>query len=220
MSIRLFGKFVLQLALVASAVFGTGCVTNGRRILLKEYGSSIPVLAEGTLKGSTICLKGFTCTPDLVSLELQTKPEEPKPFKYLDFSREIDKRWDTEMKAMQKRTTEAQCRKIGNMRNGFGMVMSHVYAMNDPAVWLAESLKFDLEAQGAKVVDASQAAEADVLISGTVQLCRLDMYMTMNGSIVVDLDMQPKQGSARHKQIHTHGATVAMLASEGEYFHA
>ena len=106
------------------------------------------------------------------------------------------------------------------MRDGFGIVMSHVYALNDPADWVKEGLKFDLEAQGAKVVDASQAADADVSVTATIQLCRADMYMTENSDLVIDLEVQPKQGEARRRQIHTHGATAAFLASEGEYFHA
>ena len=220
MSIRRFGWCMSLLALIAATVLGTGCVTNGRRVLLKEYGPSVPADADGTLKGSTICLKGFTCVPNLVSLEPKTSPEEPIPFKYLDLTREQDKVWDHEMKALQKQTTQRDWREIGNLRNGFGMVMSHVYALNDPAAWLTESLQFDLEAQGAKVVDTSQAANADVSISGTIQLCRADMYIMINGTLVVDLEVQPKQGEVRHRQIHTHGATAAMMASEGEYFHA
>lgn len=218
MSLRYYGRFFCLLALAVFTLLGTGCVTNGRRILLKEYGASIPATAEAPLKGSTICLKGFTCVPDLISLKLASKPEEPKPFKYADLTREQDKLWEKEMKALQKQ--KATPTKIGNMRNGFGMVMSHVYALNDPATWLTESLKFDLEAHGAKVVDASQADSADASLSGTIQLCRTDMYMTVNGSLVVDLEVQPKGGVARRKQVHTHGATAAMLASEGEYFHA
>lgn len=176
--------------------------------------------ADADLKGVTVCLKGFSRAPDLIALELKNKPEEPPKFKYADFTREHDKRWDAEMKTVQKQTKEANWIKIGNMRNGFGMVMSHVYALNDPADWLIEGLKYDLEAHGAKVVDASRAADADVLVSGLIQLCREDMYMTVDASLVVDLDVQPKKGQARKRQIHTHGATAAMLASEGEYFHA
>ena len=37
---------------------------------------------------------------------------------------------------------------------------------------------------------------------------------------IVDLDVQPRKGEVRHKQIHTHGATGVALASEGEHFHA
>ena len=218
MSLQYRGRYFCLLALAAATVLGTGCVTNGRQILLKEYASSIPVADDAAVKGATICIKGFTCAPDLVSLELTSKPAEPKPFKYAEFTRDQDKAWDKEMKALQKQ--KGTTTKIGNMRNGFGMVMSHVYALNDPAAWLAESLKFDLEAHGAKVVDASQAASADASVGGTIQLCRTDMYFTVNGSLVVDLEVQPRQGAVRKTQIHTHGATAAMLASEGEYFHA
>ena len=214
------GWYLSLLALLAATVLGTGCVTNGRRLLLKEYGPSVPLLADQSLKGVTVCLKGFDSAPSVVSFESTNKPEEPNPFKYMDFTHEQDVLWDKEMKDMQKQPAKADWRGIGNMRNGFGMVMSHVYALNDAGAWLAEGLKYDLEEQGAKVVDASQSAGADVTVSGTIQLCRLDMYITVDGDLVVDINVQPRQGASRHRQIRTHGATAAMLASEGEYFHA
>jgi hypothetical protein len=172
------------------------------------------------LKGKTILLRGFTSSTNLVSPDPTTEPVEPQPFKYMDLSKDHDQLWSAEMRSLQKTMPKDQGVKIGNMRNGFGMVMSHVYALNDPALWLAESLKFDLEAQGAKVVDASQAAAADVAVAGTVQLCRADMYFTVNGTLVVDVELQVGQGEVRRKHLHTRGATAAMLASEGEYFHA
>jgi hypothetical protein len=211
-------SILLFLALSGVVMLGTGCVTNGRRILLKEYGASVPVAASNSLKGTTICLKGFDSVSNLVALELKTKAEEIAGFKYMDYTREQDKQWDQEWRALEKE--KGPLREIGNMRNGFGMVMSQVYALNDPAAWLVESLKYDLEAQGAKVVDASQAANADVSLGGTLQLFRVDMYMTVNASMAVELAVQPKTGAARQRQIHTHGATAAMMASEGEYLHA
>jgi hypothetical protein len=220
MNIQQLGKGLPLLTLIMVTVLGTGCVTNGRRVLLKEFGPSIPVVADSPLKGATICLKGFSCATNLVSLEPKTKPEEPTPFKYMGLTKEQDQVWEKEMLALQKENKKADWREIGNLRNGFGMVMSHVYAISDPATWLVDSLKYDLEAQGAKVVDNSQAASADVSVSGTIQLCRTDMYFTVNGTLVVDLDVQPKTGEVRHRQIHTHGATAAALASEGEQFHA
>jgi hypothetical protein len=220
MPIRRFVRCLFFVAIAAVAICQTGCVTNGRQILLKEYGPSISPVAGANLNGTTVCLKGFTCASNLVSFVLTTKTEEPSPYSYIDRTRDQDKLWDQEQRAMQKQITPADLREIGNMRNGFGMVMSHVYAMNDPATWFADGLKYDLEAQGAKVVDASQADSADVTVSGTIQRCSLDMYMTVDGQMVVDVDVQPKQGEGRHRQIHTHGATAAVLASEGEYFHA
>jgi hypothetical protein len=207
----------LLLVTIVAAV-STGCVANGRRILLKEYGPSVPVVASNSLKGATICLKDFTSAPNLVALKVETKAEEPEPFKYMDFTREQDKQWDQEWRTVEKQ--KGATREIGNMRNGFGMVMSHVYALNDPAAWLVEGLKYDLEAQGAKVVGPAQAGEADVTLSGTLLLCRVDMYMTVNANLLVDLAVQPKSGTARQRRLHTRGATAAMLASTGEYFHA
>jgi hypothetical protein len=217
MSTRTLNWSLSIVALLAAGLLGSGCATNGRRVLLKEYGPTVP--ANGALNGVTVCLKEFDCAPNLVSLEVKTKTEQPEPFQYAKLTREQDKQWDKDMKAQRDKTTKADWKEIGNLRNGFGMVMSHVYAINDPAEWLTSSLKFDLEAQGAKVVDAGEAATADVTISGAIQLCRVDMYMMINGDLVVDLAVQPKQGEARHRQIHTHGATLASMASEGEYFH-
>lgn len=100
------------------------------------------------------------------------------------------------------------------------MVMSHVHALNDPAIWLNESLKYDLEALGARVVGDSSGADADVTLSGTIQRCSADMYIVIDGTLVVDLEVHPRTGEKHRTRIHTHGATAAMLASEGEYFHA
>jgi hypothetical protein len=213
-------RFITTILLTfATVLIGTGCVTNGRRVLLKEYGPSVSLTESNPLKGVTVCLKGFESAADLVSLKLNSKPEELKGFHYTDFTREQDQQWDKEQRAAQQQKDKREI-EIGNMRDGFGIVMSHVYALNDPAQWLAEGLKYDLEAQGAKVVDSSHATDADAVVDGKLQLCRVDMYMTVDASIVVDLTVQPKTGAARQCQIHTHGMTVAVLASEGEYFHA
>jgi hypothetical protein len=220
MLIQRLVRYSFFTAFTAVVICQTGCVTNGRRILLKEYGPSVLAVTNANLNGTTVYLKDLICAPNLISFELKSKAEEPTPYSYIDRTREQDKLWDAEQRAMQKQINEASLTQIGNMRNGFGMVMSHVYAMNHPATWFREALKYDLEAQGAKVVDASQADSADVTVSCTIQRCSLDMYMTVDGQLVVDLDVQPKQGEARHRQIHTHGATAAVLASEGEYFHA
>lgn len=218
---RLKSYLPLSAMVLATVLLGTGCVTNGRRILMKEYGPSVPALADVNLKGATICINEFKAAPSLTALKPATKAQEPTPYKYADLTHEQDMTWDKEMKALQKNhTPDKDLWQIGNMRDAFGIVMSHVYALNDPAGWLTDGLKYDLEAQGAKVVDASQAGDADVTVSGTIQLCSADMYMTEDAHLVVDLNVQPKQGEARHIQIHTHGATAAVLASEGEYFHA
>ncbi len=220
------------MALTASTLLGTGCANMEKRLLLKEYGPSVPPSAYQSLKGVTICLKGFDSATNLVSLEPTNKPEEPKPHKWtffadkqnmwMDFTDEQYRIWYKEMEAMQQQAPKAYWREIGNIRWGGAIIISHVYALNDAGVWLAEGLKYDLEKQGAKVVDASQSTSADVSISGTIQLCRLDNPFCPNrlvsGDLLVDIDVQPRQGALQHRQIRTQGATTLYRDSEDEYF--
>jgi hypothetical protein len=156
-------RIVPLLVVCASAVLlGTGCATNGRQILLKEYGPTGAPATELSLKGKTVCLKGFECASTLTKPDPKSKPEKPAQFKFVPFTAEQSKQWEGESKAKAKETTKSDWRDIGNIRNGYGIVMSHVYALNDPGVWLVETLRMDLESQGAKVVDASQADTADI----------------------------------------------------------
>lgn len=92
----------------------------------------------------------------------KTGPEQPPGFIFVPLTSEQSQAWSQEFKAAKKTSTKADWRQIGNVRNGFGMVMSHVYALNDPGAWPADTLKMDLESQGAKVVDASQSGTADI----------------------------------------------------------
>jgi hypothetical protein len=209
-----------QIAGVAGllALGGTGCATNGRYVLLKEYAATGQSADSCSLQGATICLKGFATAPELTSPDPASKPEQPDQFKFVDYAGEQEKAWSKESKALKKNTTKEQWRDIGSVRNLFGMVMSHVYALNEPGSWLTESLKLDLERQGAKVVDASQAESADVVISGTVQFCRVDIYMKIWSDLVVDVELQPKNGAVQKRQFHTAGGTAAAFASTAEFY--
>lgn len=200
----------------AVTLLATGCATNGRYVLLKEYSASGPTAQP--LQGATICIKPFHCASNLTSPDPTTQSEQPEQFKYVEFTAEENKNWDHEFRALKKSTTQADWREIGNLRNLFGMVMSHVYALNDPGAWLADTLKMDLEGQGAKVVEAAQADSADLCLSGTVQFCRVDMYMKIWGDLVVDLELQPKDGDVSHKTLHTSGGQVAWVGSTSEFY--
>jgi len=119
---------------------------------------------------------------------------------------------------LKKRGNKAEWREIGNIRNGLGMVMSHVHALNDPGMWLAETLKMDLEHQGAKVVGPSESDSADVCLSGTIQFCRVDIYMKIWGDLVVDLDLKPRNASNSRTRLHTEGGTTAWVGSTAEFY--
>jgi hypothetical protein len=154
-----------------------------------------------------------------VSPDPTTKPEQPPQFTFVQFTSEQSKIWKEGFQTLKKKATnDKDLQQIGNLRNGFGMVLSHVYALNDPGLWMAETLKMDLESLGAKVVDSSEADSADIAVSGLVQFCRVDIYMKIWGDLVVDLELQPKNGTAAHKVLHTDGGTTAWVASTSEFY--
>jgi hypothetical protein len=204
--------------LAALAGLATGCATNSRYILLKEYGPTGAALSEQPLQGKTICLKGFQTAPDLTSPSPQTKPEQPQDFKFVEFTDEQSETWDREFRELKKRTPKEQCRRIGHLRNMLGIEMSHIYALNDPSAWLVETLKLDLERQGAKVVEAAQCDTADLSVSGTIQFCRVDIYMKIWGDLVVDLELQPKNRPPARTTLHTEGGTVAWVGATSEFY--
>ena len=212
-------RSILALALLAAlSIAGSGCATNGRHVLLKEYGPTVPAPTNPPLKGMTICIKGFQIATNLTSLDPKSKPEQPPQFTFVQFTREQSKTWDQEFRALKKQTKKADWWNIGNVRNGFGMIMSHVYALNDPGPWLAETLKMDLEQQGAKVVEAAQADSADICVSGTIQFCRVDIYMKIWGDLVVDLELQPKNRGPSRASLHTEGGTTAWTSASSEFY--
>jgi len=212
-------RWCAMAALFATTVMlNTGCATNGRHVLLKEYGPSVPPLPGQPLKGKTVCIKGFQCAPNLTSQAPKGEPEQPPQFAFVPFTGEQNKTWDKEFRELKKQTTKTDWREIGNLRNGLGMVMSHVYALNDPGPWLGETLKMDLESQGATVVDAAQAATADLCVGGTIQFCRVDIYMKIWGDLVVDLELTPKSGNPVRRTVHTEGGTVAWVAATSEFY--
>jgi hypothetical protein len=200
------------------ALGGGGCATNGRYVLLKEYAATGQSPDSCSLQGATVCLTGFATAPALTSPEPASKPEQPDQFKFVDYTSEQEKAWSKESKALKERTTKEEWRDIGSVRNLLGMVMSHVHALNDPGSWLTESLKLDLERQGAKVVDALQAESSDVVVSGTVQFCRVDLYMKIWSDLVVDVELQPKNGAVLKRQFHTAGGTTGWVGSTSEFY--
>ncbi len=216
--IKSFHKMFVLVTLSAVTLLGAGCATNGRYVLLKEYGPSIPPQADSPLKGKIICIEGFQCAASLISPDPQMPPEQPPQFTFVEYTPEQSQTWDQEFRALKKNADKNNLRVIGKVRNGFGMVMSQVYALNDPGAWLAETLKMDLESRGAKVVGPSESDSADIGVSGTVQFCRVDIYMKIWGDLAVNLELQPKNHNATNVLLHTSGGTVAWVGATSEFY--
>ena len=210
-------------ALLFSAVFLalalSSCATSGRYVLLKEYGASVPARDPRPLEGVTICIKGFDCAPQLNGTAPEGKdPLVPRSFSYLPLTDAQMDKWNDEADKAKDSTPKAALREIGNLRNGYGMILSHIWALNDPGAWLADSLRKDWESLGATVVDPASADQADVVVGGQIQLCKVDMYMGIWSDLIVDLAIQPKGGQEGVSTIYTKGTVDLTWAGSSEDF--
>jgi hypothetical protein len=218
---RLLGSSYWALGMVALVIVttpGGGCTNQKRCLLLKEYGPSVASPPGRPLNGITICIKKFACAPTFTKPDQSIKPEQLPEFTFSKFTTDQAALWSKECKDFKKRTSEAQWREIGNLRGGFGNILGHVYALNDPGTWLAETLKMDLESQGAKVVDISQSDTADVCLSGLVQSCWLDKYMAIGSHLVVDLELQSKNHGTTRVLLHAAGGTGTAISSTSDFY--
>jgi hypothetical protein len=197
---------------------GAGCATSGRYVALKEFSSPRSSEENSPLKGRTICVKPFASTFS-VSDKMPAKDTiEPANYSYVKLTKAETKQWDALVNERKKTSTKAEWPEIGYVRNGFGAVMSKVYALNDPGAWLADTLKADLQKLGVRLVDTSQEDAADITVSGTIKYFKIDIYMAYWADLVVDVQMKPKVKPATSRSLHTKAGQAAWSSSSFEYY--
>jgi hypothetical protein len=203
---------------LAVVLAGAGCATSGRYVALKEF--SVSKLAEESspLKGCVVCVKPFASSFSIDEQLPDKNTAEPPNYTYVRPTKEEAKLWDEEVRHRKKTTSKTDWPQIGYVRNGFGMVMSKVYALHDPGLWLADTLRADLQKLGARVVDSSQEADADISVCGTIKYFKVDIYMSMWSDLVVDVELKPKAKTARTRPFHTRAAQVAWIGSSFEFY--
>jgi hypothetical protein len=209
---------LLLLLPVMLMLAGTGCATSGRYIALKEFSQPKPVADVSPLKGRTICVKAFFNRFNIDDKLPDKEVIEPANYQYVHLTREEAKLWSQEVNQRKKTSTKADWPQIGYVRNGFGAVMSKVYALNDPATWLTDTLKADLQNLGARVVDAPQEAEAEVSVGGAIKYFKIDMYMAYWADVIVETQLQAKSKPVQTRSVHTKAGQAAWSSSSFEYF--
>jgi hypothetical protein len=210
---------VLPLAIVLA---GAGCSTSGRYVSLKEFSSPRSSGENSPLKGRTVYVKPFANAFNIEDKRPHKREIEPTNYVYVKMSKEEKKMWDDGVNQCKKTGTEADWLQIGYVRNKYRMKMSKVYALNDPGVWLADTLKADLQKLGARVVDTSQEADAEISVGGTIKYLIADNYgMSLLGAFLdVDVQLKPRTQAAMTRSVYT-GATQVAWAPFGsniEYY--
>jgi hypothetical protein len=203
---------LLAIALLA------GCATSGRYVALKEFSSPRSSEENSPLKGRTVYVKPFVSAFNIDDKLPDKNTIEPPNYTYVKLTKEETKLWDNEVNQRKKTMTKADWPQIGYVRNGFGMVMSKVYALNDPGVWLTETLKADLQKLGARVVDTSQEADAEISVGGTIRYFKIDIYMSYWADLVVDVQLKPRTKAVTTRSLHTKAGQAAWSSSSFEYY--
>jgi hypothetical protein len=204
--------------MLLAAVLMTGCATSGRYVALKEFSSPRSAEENSPLKGHTVCVKPFVSAFSIDDLLPDKNTVEPASYTYVKLTEEETKMWNNEVNQRKKTMTKADWPQIGYVRNGWGMIMSKVYALNDPGVWLTDTLKADLQKLGARVVDPSQEADAEISVGGTIKYLKIDIYMSYWADIIVDVQLKPRTKAATTRALHTKAGQVAWSSSSFEYY--
>jgi hypothetical protein len=143
----------------------------------------------------------------------------PKNYVTVKTSREEEKMWDDEVNQRKKTGTEADWLQIGSVRNQYGMKMGKVYALDDPGVGLADMLKADLQKLGAHVVDASQEADAEISVGGTIKYLISDNYSgCCYAYLEVDVQLKPRAQAATTRSFYTGAKQVNWTHSNSEHY--
>jgi hypothetical protein len=207
----------LTTLLVAVALM-TGCATSGRYVALKEFSSPRSSEENSPLKGHTVCVKPFASAFSIDDKLPDKNTVEPANYIYVKLTKEETKMWVNEANQRKKATTKTDWPQIGYVRNGFGTIMSKVYALHDPGMWLTDTLKADLQKLGARVVDTSQEADAEISVGGTIKYFKIDIYMSYWADLVMDVQLKPRAKAVTTRALHTKAGQVAWSSSNFEYY--
>jgi hypothetical protein len=211
-------RTTMLMLIAVGTIAVTGCATSGRYVLLKEYSPTVPAKVNSPLDGVTVSIQNFQEEFNIKDKIPNGDLDEPVGFPFTKMTASDERAWNQELKALKKSSLKKDWREIGNVRNGFGAVLSKVYAVNPAGEWLTNALKLDLEAQGARVIDDAHAADATVSVDGAIRFFKIDMYMAYKSDLVVTMQLKVKDKPPIPLTIHTRAGGTAWSSSSYEYF--
>jgi hypothetical protein len=196
---------------------GPGCATT-RAVLLKEYNPSLPPGDPAAFAGKTICVQPFTELFDVGTKLEGSVAAEPAGYEYRKMTDQEEDLWDAEVEKIKDSSTKEKWRSVGWVRNGFGMHMADVYALNPPGEWLKQVIELEVGARSAKTLTADRSGDADLTISGAIKYMKVDIYMKYWADLQVEVNFQPKGKPAFTRTFHTAGGQAAWSSSSFEFY--
>ena len=200
---------------ISALLVGSGCATSGRRVALKEFRPCVPKDPRSSLQGKTVHVAKFVYARDAAVVKTAPKPQKPAGYEYLKFTKDEQKKWDGEVAALSGSFVKSDAVKVGVVRNGYGMVMSGVFILNDPGEWMTKSLEMEVLNQGGRL--APDPKSADVAVSGDITWLAIDMYMKYWADLIVNVKVAAK-GKTAENTFHTYGQQTAWSSSSFEFY--
>lgn len=190
------------------------CAFSSRAVSLQNYE---PIVAAGSfpaLAGKRVAitlLDDQRTGPDAVK-DVPATPD-PPGYRYLDISPAATDKWTAGASAAEASGRAKHL--IGCVRNGLGMRTADVFALDEPATWLRETIERELANQGATL--AEKVENADLTLSMTLRHLDVDIYFTIGCRMVADVHAGTG-GTARNFTLNVKGSKTAVWGSSWEYY--
>ena len=197
--------------LLVFALAASGC---SHPLLLKKYAATSP--ARQVISGRTLHLAAFEDRREADWDDQKSKAlPEPKDFAVKPLSAEQLEAWEQERDALETSVPEMRWTKVGHKRNGFGMPIKDVRALNSPAEWLTEAARLELKAQGAALVERP---DADLVVEAVLRYAFLDLYLATWVHLVLDVTTTLRGQPPKTVRIHASEGMTAWTGGDTESF--
>lgn len=193
------------------------CATR-RVLVLDEFQPRAAAAPASALAGKSVFVE-VSAGSDLMNTDVRkgaSLTEPPSGYAFSEMNEADVERWDDLVTTARKAGSKEVWSSVGWMRNGYGMHLADIFSVDPPAVFLEETLKRELQAQGATL--ASSAGEADLVVKGELRYFKVDIYMKYWADVVVDWEYSPRGGQPVRQTRHTHGETTAWTSSAWEFY--
>ncbi len=108
----------------------------------------------------------------------------------------------------------ANQKKVGQVRNGYGMKTADVNVTNDVSQWLTAALKLELENAGYDVTVSDEADDTVApLISGEILVVFCDSYMTYEGEVSFLVTVTKDGQELMRSNYHGEGQSINIAAT-------
>jgi hypothetical protein len=176
-----------------------------RQVYLHEYSPTVwkaDRSRRSLLRGVTVSVKGFAEAFDCSTIVPDQNGLEPQGWLFSNIATNTSEntRWNKDAETRNKSIKLDDCKPIGYVRDVSGRARFGVFSTVPPGDWLSDTLKMDLENQGAQIVGGENAT---VSIQGTIRYLTIDACGRYCADLVADVEITVKDHPPIKQTFHT-----------------